>query len=196
MDGFVVDILRGDTAIEIQTGSASGLTRKLRTLLKRHRVQLVLPIPAVRTIVRLDAGSGERRTRTSPRHGTAVDVFRELVSLRDLLGDPNLSIDVVLTHERELRTTPADPHTRRGSHREERHLIRVVDCLSFRHPADYLAVVPADLAEPFTTAELAQSIGQPRGMAQKIAYVLRGMDVLTPTGKRGNAILYRRNVGR
>ncbi|MDD4904350.1 MAG: hypothetical protein PHV11_01190 [Candidatus Bipolaricaulis sp.] len=196
VDGFVVDILRGDTVIEIQTGSASGLTRKLHTLLKRHRVRLVLPVPAVRTIVRFDAASGECRTRTSPQHGTVVDVFREFVSLRALLGDPNLSIDVVLIHERELRTTAGKSRRRRGSHREERHLIQVVDSLSFRHPADYMAVVPADLEEPFTTAELAQSIGRPRGMAQKIAYVLRGMDVLTPMGKRGNSVLYRRNVGR
>ncbi len=195
VDGFVVDILRGETAIEIQTGSASGLERKLRALLKHRRVRLVLPIPAVRTIVRLDEPHRDRRARTSPRHGRAVDAFRELVSLRDLLGDTNLSIDALLIHETELRRASASPRGRRGSFREERHLVEVVDCLSFHHPADYLAVVPAELEEPFTTADLAQSIGQPRWMAQKIAYVLRGMGILVPTGRRGNSVLYQRNVG-
>ncbi len=196
VDGFVADILRGDTVIEIQTGSTSGLARKLRTLLKRRQVRLVLPIPAERTIVRIDEPNAARRTRKSPRHGGAVDAFREFVFLHDLLGDTNLSIDALLIRETELRRGSATRRGRQGSVREERHLVEVIDCLSFHHPADYLAVVPANLREPFTTAELAWSIGQPRWMAQKIAYVLREMGVLTPSGKRGNAILYQRNVGR
>ena len=195
IDGFVVDILRGDEAIEIQTGSAAGLARKLRTLLRRHPVRLVLPIPAHRTIVHLDGAAAGRSRRASPRHGTAIDAFRELVFLRDLLGDPNLSIDVLLIRETELRRAHPEPRGRRGSVREERHLVEVLDCLSFHHPADYLAVVPAKLDEPFTTADLARTTGQPRWMAQKIAYVLRAMGVLAATGKRGNAVLYSRSRG-
>jgi hypothetical protein len=195
VDGFIVDILRGDTVIEIQTGSTFGLERKLRTLLKRRQVRLVLPIPAKRTIVRIDEPDAARRSRTSPRHGGSIDAFREFVFLRNLIGDTNLSIDALLIHETELLRTSGTRRGRRGSVREERHLVEVIDCISFHHPADYLAVVPAGLEEPFTTAELARSIGQPRWMAQKIAYVLREMDILAPTGKRGNAILYRRNVG-
>ncbi len=195
VDGFVADILRGNIVIEIQTGSASGLERKLRTLLKRRQVRLVLPIPAERTIVHLDESNAVRRTRKSPQHGGAVDAFREFVFLRNLLGDTNLSIDALLIRETELRRGNTTCRRRRGSVREERHLVEVVDCLSFHHPADYLAVIPTDLREPFTTADLARSIRQPRWMAQKIAYVLREMGVLTPSGKRGNAILYERSLG-
>ena len=150
VDGFVVDILRGDTVIEIQTGSTSGLERKLRTLLKRRQVRLVLPIPARRTIVRIDEPDAARRTRTSPRHGGSVDAFREFVFLRDLLGDANLSIDALLIHETELRRASGTRRGRRGSVREERHLVEVIDCLSFHHPADYLAVVPAGLVSDST----------------------------------------------
>ncbi|MCX6093914.1 MAG: hypothetical protein NTY63_03720 [Candidatus Bipolaricaulota bacterium] len=195
VDGFVADILRGDTVIEIQTGSTSGLERKLRALLKRRQVRLVLPIPAERTIVRIDEPNAARRTRKSPRHGSAVDAFREFVFLRDLLGDTNLSIDALLIRETDLRREGATHRGRRGSVREERHLVEVIDCLSFHHPADYLCVVPAQLEEPFTTAELARAIRQPRWLAQKITYVLRGMGVLIAAGRRGNAILYQRNVG-
>lgn len=193
VEGFVADIVRGGLLIEIQTGSVSSLKRKLRTVMKRHRVRLVLPVAIRRTIVRIDAEGREEHVRRSPRRGDVVDVFRELVSLHELLGDSNLTIDVALIHEEEVRRARVT-RRRKDWIVQERRLVEVLDCLSFRHPADYLAVVPAALEEPFTTAQLAASIGQPRWMAQKIAYVLREMSVLSVVGKEGNAFLYERNV--
>ena len=54
------------------------------------------------------------------------------------------------------------------------------------------ALVPPNLAEPFTTTSLADAIGQRGRVAQKMAYCLRKMGVLTPVGKQRNAILYTR----
>jgi hypothetical protein len=52
------------------------------------------------------------------------------------------------------------------------------------------ALIPATLAEPFTTADLAAAIDRPRRLAQKMAYCLREMGAITPLGRRGRAILY------
>jgi hypothetical protein len=193
VEGFVADIVRDDLIIEIQTGSTSGLKRKLTRLIRKHAVRLVLPIAVRKTVVRLDREERVERSRRSPRKAAAVDAFRELVSLREILGDSNFSVDVVLIHEEEVRQARAT-RRRRDWSIHERRLIEVLDCLSFHHPADYLAVVPADLAEPFTTAQLAASIGQSRWLAQKIAYVLRGMGILAVVGKERNAFLYVRNA--
>lgn len=191
VDGFVADIVRGRMLIEIQTGSASGLKRKLSTFLRRHEVRLVLPVASRKTIVHADEGGGESARRVSPRRATAVDSFRQLVSLGELLGDSNLSIDVVLVHEEEVRCAS---NRRKGFVVGERRLVEVRDCVSFHHPADYLSVVPASLSDDFTTADLARAIRQPRWMAQKIAYVLRTIGVLRVAGKSGNAFLYRRDA--
>ena len=51
--GFVVDLVRGDLLVEIQTGSFAPLRRKLGVLTRQHRVRLVAPLPLVRTIIRL-----------------------------------------------------------------------------------------------------------------------------------------------
>jgi hypothetical protein len=189
--GFVADIVRESTVIEIQTGSASGLRRKLSAFLPRHEVRVVLPVAARKTIVREDGEGREVERRTSPRRAHAVDAFRQLVSLGDLLGDSNLSIDIVLIHEEEVRR-PAARHGRRRYSVGERRLAQVLDCVALRHPADYLGVLPASLADDFTTADLARAIRQPRWMAQKIAYVLRTMGLLRVVGKSGNAFVYRR----
>ncbi len=53
VDGFVVDLVRGNLLVEIQTGSFAPLRRKLDLLTRQHRVRLVAPIPLVRRIIRL-----------------------------------------------------------------------------------------------------------------------------------------------
>ena len=45
VDGFVVDLIRGDLLVEIQTGSFAPLRRKLELLTRQHPVRLVAPVP-------------------------------------------------------------------------------------------------------------------------------------------------------
>ena len=49
---------------------------------------------------------------------------------------------------------------------------------------------PASLTEPFTTAELAEALGQPRWLAQKMAYCLRVVGEISEAGKQGKATRY------
>ena len=193
---FVADIVRGDLVLEIQTGSTSVLKRKLSALLARHAVRLLLPVASVKTITTLDAAGAAIGSRRSPKHGSLLDAFHELINLRALLGDPNFSIDIVLIHEEEVRRPRSRPRRRRYQKEwevHERRLVEVIDSVTLQHPADYLAFVPASLAEPFTTGELGKAIGRPSAIARKIAYVLREMGVLAAVGKAGNSILYERN---
>jgi len=192
---YVADIVRGDQVIEIQTGSTSVLKRKLSSLLGYRSVRLLLPLPARKTVRMLDEDGKEIRSRRSPKRASLIDAFDELIPLRAFLGDPNLSIDLVLIHEEEIRRRRPARRGRRDWRVEERRLVEVFDCVSLHHPADYLAFVPCSLPEPFSTADLAAAIACPRATARKIAYVLREVGVLVPVGKRGNAILYERGFG-
>ena len=195
---FVADIVRGDQIIEIQTGSTAVLRRKLAALLGRRSVRLLIPIPVRKTIRTLDGSGTEIRSRLSSKRGTLLDAFHELINLRDFLGDPNFTIDVVLIHEEEVRRPRSRPKRRRRAKEwevHERRLLEVIDSVSLHHPADYLAFVPPSLAEPFTTADLAGAIDRPRWMARKIAYVLREMGALRAIGKAGSSILYERSFG-
>jgi len=194
VDGFVADIVRGDLIIEIQTGSTSSLRRKLAALLRRHPVRLALPIAAQKVLIRLDESGRETGSRRSPKRGDWIDAFSELVSLRDLLGDPNLSVDVLLIREEEVRA----PRLRRRRGKDwtvqDRRLVEVVDSVTFGDPIDYLAFIPISLDGPFTTRELAAALGRPQWLARKVAYTLRNLGSLRAVGKRGNAILYEREL--
>ena len=193
VDGFVVDLLRGDTVIEIQTGHFYAIEAKLQALLARRRVRLVHPIPVERWIVRLDADGKTRLSRRkSPRRGCAAHVFTQLVSFPELLRHPNFSLDVLLIQEEELRCLW--PRPRRGRRRQwrllDRRLIDVTGNLLLESPADCLALLPANLPQPFTNRELGRALRQPAALAAQMTYCLRRMGALSAAGKRGRAVLH------
>lgn len=193
VDGFVVDIVRGDLLIEIQTGSFSSIKRKMKALVQDRSVRLVYPIAREKWIVRLAKdGSGDvLGRRKSPKRGALEHVFGELVSFPKLLANPNFSLEVLLIQAEEIRSYDG----RRGWRRhgwviQESRLLDVVGRRLFETPDDLAAFIPADLTEPWTTADLAAAIGQPRWLARKMAYCLRKMGTVEAVGKQGNAILY------
>ena len=67
VDGYVVDILRGDLIIEIQTANFSAIARKMRDLVSKHQVRLVYPIPRDLWIVKLPQKKAETFRAVSRR---------------------------------------------------------------------------------------------------------------------------------
>lgn len=194
LDGFVIDIVRGDLLVEIQTRNFAAIKRKLARLTVHHPVRLVYPIAREKWIVKLAGGRhGQFSRRKSPKRGTIENVFEELVSFPELLLNPNFSIELLLTQEEEFRRYDATRRWRRkGWVTYKRRLLQVMEQQLFQVPADMGSLVPSALAEPFTTSDLATAIAKPRRLAQKMVYCLRLMGCITPAGKRRNAIMYSR----
>jgi len=196
VDGFVIDIVREDgTLVEIQTRGFSSMKRKTGALLDcGHRLRIVHPIPAEKTIVKLDDAGVVIGRRKSPRHGDVTDVFAELVSFPELLAHPNLEIDVLLISEEEYRChQPGKSWRRKGWVVAERHLIEVKESVLLCGSEDLLGLLPDALPSTFTTADIAEGLGKPRRLAQQMAYCLRKVGAITEVGRAGNAIRYLRN---
>lgn len=193
VEGFVIDLVRDGLLIEIQTRGFAGMKRKLRKLLDLgHSVRIVHPIAAERWIVKVDAAGNVIGRRRSPKRGSLADVFAELVSFPTWLDEPGLEVEVVLTHEEEVRThEPGKAWRRHGWVVVERRLIGVVDGATISGSADLQGALPPALPDEFTTAELAAALKRPRRIGQQMAYCLREAGVVTATGKRGNAVVYK-----
>lgn len=194
VEGFIVDIVREGLLIEVQTSNLSSLKRKLHVLADDYPVRLVYPVPRDKWIVKLaEDGTSVQSRRKSPKRGQIEDLFRELVSVPKLLSHPNFSLDVLLIQEEELRRYDGSrAWRRRGWVTHERRLLKVLERKRFNTPADLAELLPPDLAEPFTTSDLAVAIARPRRLAQQMAYCLRKIGRIEVVGKQGNAILYRR----
>ncbi len=186
VDGFVIDIVRDDLLIEIQTRNFSSINSKLRKLTRSYEVRLVYPVVQEKWIVRDD---GVRRK--SPKRGRLEDLFWELVSIPQLLSHPNFSLEVLLIKAEEVRRYEVKRRWRRkGWVVEGRRLVDVMDRRLFGKSADWLAFVPDEL-QSFTTKDLATVGDTRRELAQKMAYCLREARMIELIGRQGRANLYR-----
>jgi hypothetical protein len=190
--GYVIDIVRGEMLVEIQTGGFAPLRSKLERLLDCHQVRLVVPVPLTRRIARLSPDGEVLSARRSPRRGRPQDVFARLVSLPTLLAHPRFELELLLTHEQEQRRhEPGRAFRRHGWVVVGRSLVSVEQSLLLTTPSDAAALLPP-LPEVFDTADLAAAVGCTRRLAQQITYCLSALDALEADGRRGRAVLYRR----
>lgn len=184
---YVIDIVRGDLLIEIQTRHLYALRPKLRRLLEEHPVRLVHPMPAERWIARQDGDGRPLTRRKSPKHAAAHDIFNELVRVPDLAVHPNLTLEALLISEEQVWRDDGQGSWRRGRWSLfDRRLLGVIDSRTFEQPPDYLALLPA-LPEPFSNADLAAAKGWNGRLAGKATYALRAMGLLALAEKRGRA---------
>ncbi len=188
LDGFVIDIRRDDLLIEIQTSSFGAMGRKLDTLLDQYRVVLVYPV-AVETWL-AKPGAKERR---SPKKGTVYSLFDELVSMPTLLDHPALTLDVVLVSVTKHQIHDPKARRGRGGFRTTDRVLREVRGVErFETVADLCRLLPDDLPDDFTTADLARMAGVKRDVAQRMAYCFRPLGVFEETGRSKAGILHRR----
>ncbi len=193
VDGMVIDLVRDDLLIEIQTGGFTPLRRKLDRLLTNHRVRIVHPIPVDTWIMRMGEGGEVLSRRKSPKHGQVVDVFTALVYIVGHLDSTNLELDVVSTAEEQLRRhDPGKAWRRKGWVIEQRSLVDVVDVTEFRSVTDLAALIPDRLARAFTTADLADELGTSLRTGQQMAYCLRSVGAIGQTGTSGRSPVYGR----
>ncbi len=188
LEGFVVDVLRGDTCIEVQTSGLAAMGPKLDALLGDFHVHVVHPIRVGTWLHRPD-----RPVRKSPKRACLHDLCGELVSVPTLLDHPNLTIEVLLVHVDAVKVH--DPALRRGRggwRTVDTRLREVVSRHGFRTVDDLVALLPDDLPSPFTTADVARGAGVPRRTAQQLCYVLRANERVVEVGRDRGGVRYER----
>lgn len=174
LNGFVIDIRRGDLLIEVQTQSFASMARKLDNLLDSYNIRIVHPIAAATYLVRQD-----KPRRKSPKQGDVYAILDELVSIPTLIDHPRLHIDVALL-DIDRHQIP-DPKARRGRggwRTVDKSIREVRSWHSFSCGHDVFALLPPNLPDVFTTADIAATNVTSRDGAQKLAYVLRALGLI------------------
>lgn len=193
VDGFRIDAVSDDQLFEIQCASLSAIRDKIRRLVESHDVVVAKPLFARKLIVKRNRKRGRVESkRYSPTRQTFHDIVDDLVHFVGVFPHPRLTIELLLVEVQEFRLPPLRNHRTRKRYRvEDRQLMGVGDRLLLRSAADLLKLLPNNLPDPFTTADVAGSAGIPRRQAQKLTYCLRKTRAVATDGKIGNAILYR-----
>ncbi len=196
LGSYRIDAVVDQQLIEIQHGSLAAIRSKVQQLLKKHRVLIVKPLIArKRLIKRASQGGRIVDRRYSPKRGTLLDLFDELVYFRHIFPHENLTLEGVLVEIEEYRYPG---HGRRRRRRdgdfvvEDRRLTSIQESCTLRSRTDLWDLLPKRLPKPFHTGHLAKKLGVERWIAQRIAYCLRETGAARQVGKEGNALLYQR----
>ncbi|UCE08946.1 MAG: hypothetical protein JSW61_08090, partial [Candidatus Thorarchaeota archaeon] len=192
VDGFIIDIVRDNLLIEIQTSNFSSVKEKLRALVSKRHVRLVHPISTENWIVRESLnGNSIIGRRRSPKRMSVYDMFDELVSIPDLMRNQNFELEILLIKSEETRRRDGKGTWRRGGWSiYDKKLLEVESTKLFRSNSEFASLVPEELERPFTTTDLSFALGISKRIARKMAYSLRKSGTLVQVGRRGNAILY------
>ncbi|RDV14941.1 hypothetical protein DXT99_11675 [Pontibacter diazotrophicus] len=197
LDGYVIDMVRGDQLIEIQTRNFSAIRNKLTSLIAQHKVHLLHPVTAEKWVVQVDA-TGQKTTsrRKSPYKGKLTDLFEELVRIPELMTHDNFSLEVLFINEEEVRCRDGkgSKHRKRVSV-VDRRLIAVVASHQFSNTKDFIAFIPKTLLQPFSNKDLAASLQLPLHRCRQITYCLRKMGAVTVVGKNRNELLFSSQEG-
>ena len=183
--------------VEIQHAGLGALRRKITQLLDAdHQIRIIKPWIELKTIETYDQSSGELlRRRKSPKKQRPIQFFGELIHFTSVFPRPGLSIEILSVECIEKRIdTP-----KRGRRKQ----YKSIDISLARPPSMDEAIVlrtvkdlwklmgKPKLPRLFDTQQLAESIGEPRWLAQQIAYVMKNCGATKSHSKRGNAIVYR-----
>lgn len=191
VDGFVVDIVRDDLLIEIQTGNFSALKRKLDHLLPKYRVLVSYPVAERKWITRLSNDAVTLSRRKSPKAGNVYDLFDQLVRIPALINHPNFILELLIIEVEEIRCLDGQGSWRRqGVSIRDRRLLEVRNRIRFETKEDFWAILPQDLGEPFTNKVLAQKAGISRGRAGKATYCLGKMGLIQVARRDKNGYHY------
>ena len=194
LGNYRIDVISRDRLVEIQLASLAAIRDKVRTLLEDHHVVVVKPIIVEKTLVKRAREQGPVVSRRrSPKRGTILDLFHEMVHFTQVFPHERLTIEVPLIDVEEWRY-PGHGRRRRWRREdfqtEDQKLIVVRETHSFQTAADLARLVAGRLPRHFHTGHLAESLQVPRWMSQRIAYCLRQTRAVCEVGKQGNTRLY------
>lgn len=189
---FWADVARDGEIFEIQTRQFGNLRRKLEAFLPEHRVTVIYPIAETKYLSWIDPDTGETtEPRLSPKKGKPHEILAELYYVRDQLMHPNLTFRIImleLTEYKSLCGWSAD--RKRGSWRVDRVPGAVTREINLSRREDFAALLPKDLPEIFTAAELAKAYRLKGRRASYTLATLASLGIIEKVGERGRAFLY------
>ena len=191
---YRINVMSGGRLVEIQHGSLAAIRDKVKTLLNDHTVVVVKPIVVQKLLVKRACKDGPvTGRRASPKRGTLLDLFDELVHFTRVFPHKRLTLEVPLVDIEEWRYPGHGRHHRwqiADYQIEDQKLVAVRATYRFQTAADLARLIKRPMPQPFHTGHLAESLQVHRWAAQRIAYCFRQTGAVREVGKQGNTRLY------
>jgi hypothetical protein len=194
---FRIDAVRAGELIEVQCASLSAIRSKCQILLEQHSLRIVKPLVIRTRIAKVKRRGGPITSRRmSPKRGSVLDLFDELIYFTRVFPHPNLTIEVPLIHVEQIRAPAPRRRRRRWQSKyqiQDVTLEATEATIELQRPADLLNLLALpEQFDRFNTADLAAQIDCSRHRAQQIAYVLRHTGAIDSLTRNRAGIVYQR----
>ena len=130
-----------------------------------HVVDVVKPLIRRKRLIKLDSINGrEVDRRWSPKKGSALSIFDELLYFTRVFPHPNLTLITPLIDIEEIRYPGQGKRRRRRKNAfqvKDQKILEMGEIVSYSTVRDLQKLLPKDLPRKFDTAELAQVLGIP-----------------------------------
>jgi hypothetical protein len=191
LEGYFIDILRGQKIIEVQTSNLAQLMPKIKKLRDQHPIEIIYPLKAKKYIIKKKEDGEIVSRRASPKKERIEHVFDQLVYAPEIIIHKNVSLTVLMIESEEVWLDDGEGSWRRKFWSiSERNLTRILDKKHFEYNEDFLELLPKSLPSPFTNKQLAKQLRIRGRLAGKITYTFRKMGLIDIVDKKGNAYLF------
>lgn len=178
--GFIADAVTEEGIYEIQTRALSRLKPKLDAFLPCCPVTVVHPVVTEKYLCSVDANGELTGRRRSPKHESPYTAMREIYTLRDYIGRAGfriglcmVSLDEYVRKERAKRT------------KLDRVPTALHEIIMLESPADYAALLPDAIPEPFTVSDIAAAVHAPEMQTRLFLTLLARLGILEECCRTG-----------
>lgn len=203
VEKYICDIVCQDensTIIEIQTANLSKLKSKIEILIKHHKIKLVYPLAITTYLQRQDKNGKILSKRKSPKKKNIYSIFGELFSLYQFFDNPNFHLIILPIEQCIIKTVYPEPIQSQNKKRRfkkdwvitDKILLGYKEEIIFNSKNDFLNLLPKEIPDIFSSKDLSKTeIGKE---ANKMIWVLKKAKIIEHCDKKGNLILYKKNL--
>ncbi len=189
-NGYIVDILKNDKIIEIQTSSFNAMRKKLEKLLIDYSVTIVYPIIQEKIIHNFDENGVFINSKKSPKKEHPLKIGKELYKISHLLNNENLHFICTILKINEFRVPYINRYKQKRMTRINQIPIELIDNIYLNTPEDFQKLLPFDTE--FTSLEFKQKIKLSPREASSALLALRKMQVIEVTRIEGKKNIYKK----
>lgn len=190
----VADICYDGEIYEIQTRQFYRLKNKLNLFLNEYEVTIVYPVSLYNTVCWVEPDTGViNRGRKTKRKGYYYRIFRELYSIRELLDNPRLHINIVCLETEDYRLLDGISKNKKiRATKTDKVPVNLISEKCINSASDIASLIPAELDNQFSADEFSKLTALNASDTSKAMLVLMKIGAINRIGKRGRSFLYER----
>ncbi|MBQ8293070.1 MAG: hypothetical protein IJX78_04580 [Bacilli bacterium] len=185
---YIVDILKNEQIIEIQTSSFNAMRKKLESLLPNYPITIVYPIIVEKKIHNYDENGQFVSSKKSPKKEHPLKIGKELYKLNHILNNKNLNFICTILKIDEHRIPYLNRYKQKRMTRINQIPYELVENINLKEGNTLASLIPFD--KEFTALEFKKKLKLSPRETSSTLIALRTLNVIKVTRQDGKKYIY------